>query len=178
MYRYQPPKSAIWGHSLRNMKPVRQKALFNEFLSQAVAEYSFENGILTVLSGSANQRVLRFEYLLDVISLNNSFNALTPPQIDRCLAEIIGDDELIPDLILLQPVKISAWLINGQKAATSSRVTLYYGSQPCISTFLRFDTVEQFQYIKEVLEDLRFCKLNEKHLKILKLGTNKRRRKQ
>src|SRR5262245_13568142 len=44
MYRYSPPKSNIWGHSLRNMEPVRQRTLFAEFLKRAVAEHTFTNG--------------------------------------------------------------------------------------------------------------------------------------
>jgi len=38
----------------------------------------------------------------------------------------------------------------------------------CISTFLQFQTVEEFQFVKEVLSDLQFCVLNEKHLKPVK----------
>ena len=37
--------------------------------------------------------------------------------------------------------------------------------KPCISTFLEFETIGQYEFIKRVLADLDFCKLNEKHLK-------------
>jgi len=36
---------------------------------------------------------------------------------------------------------------------------------PCISTFFQFETVEQFLSVKQVLEDIGLCKLNEKYLK-------------
>jgi hypothetical protein len=44
MYRYMPPKSSVWGHSLRNMKPLREKFLLDKFLETAAAEYSFASG--------------------------------------------------------------------------------------------------------------------------------------
>ena len=44
-----------------------------------------------------------------------------------------------------------------------------YGRLPCISTFFQFETVEQFQSVKRVLEDIGLCKLNEAHLKPIKI---------
>ncbi|HEX8371428.1 MAG TPA: hypothetical protein VF585_01505 [Chthoniobacterales bacterium] len=43
MYRYMPPKSSIWGHSLRKMAPERQQRLFDAFLDRAVAEQRFKS---------------------------------------------------------------------------------------------------------------------------------------
>jgi hypothetical protein len=54
MYRYSPPKSNIWGHSLRKMEPMQQKALFDEFLKRAVAGHSFTGGSLTLHIGSVS----------------------------------------------------------------------------------------------------------------------------
>ena len=45
--------------------------------------------------------------------------------------------------------------------------------KPCISTFLEFQTIEEFEFIKGVLSDLEFCTLNEKHLKPVKRGLKK-----
>jgi hypothetical protein len=186
MYRYTPPKSNIWGHSLRKMRPARQRELFGEFLSIAVADHKFLAGSLTVtdytvssrgmiINHSAGEAVQRFERLLDIKAQNHSFHSLPPEQVEKCLNELIRDNVSKPDepirLMLLQPVAIGKWRINGQEIAISSEITLYYGLRPCISTFLQFETVEQFRYIKRVLEELRFCKLNEKHLKVIKRKT-------
>ena len=46
--------------------------------------------------------------------------------------------------------------------------------KPCISTFLQFETAGQFEFIKRVLSDLDFCKLNDKHLKPIKRGLKKK----
>ena len=91
------------------------------------------------------------------------------------LAEIIHDSTLIPGFMLMQSITVSKWSIEGRAVATDSRFHLYYGVKPCISTFLRFDVLEQFRYIKQVLEDLGFCTLNEIHLKFVRKPRNARR---
>lgn len=172
------------------MEPTRQKALFEEFLKKAVAEYSKSNGSLQLFTGSAPpflpaeaQRtwghvtpkdVERLEQLLGVTARDSSFYSLTPEQCDTALAELIQNSALIPGCMLLQGINISKWLIEGQPTETHSRIHLYYGMKPCISTFLQFETTAQFEFIKRVLSDLNFCKLNEKHLKPIKRGLKKK----
>ena len=190
MYRYSPPKSNIWGHSLRKMTPAQQKGLFNDFLGRAVAEHSFTKGSLTLFVGSApeflpleaqgmwghvtSNDVQRFEQLLGTGSHNGMFNSLTPQQCEVALDEIIKNSALIPGVVLLQSVDISKWLIEGRPVATQSQMMLYFGMKPCLSTFLEFQTTDEFEFIKRVLSDLQFCKLNEKHLKPIKGGMNKK----
>lgn len=190
MYRYSPPKSNIWGHSLRKMEPLRQKTLFDEFLKQAVAEYSFTGGTCTLHAGPApaflpleakamwghvtSTDVQRFEQLLGATAREGAFYSLTRPQFEVALNEIIQNSALIPGVMLVQSLNISKWLIAGQPAATQSMIMLFYGMKPCLSTFLEFETAGQFEFIKQVLSDLDFCKLNEKHLKPIKRGLKKK----
>lgn len=189
MYRYSPPKSNIWGHSLRKMEPTRQKALFDEFLKRAVAGHSFTGGSLTLHVGSApsflpleaqgmwghvtSNDVQRFEQLLGTGARDGAFYSLTPQQCELALNEIIQNSTLIPGVMLLQGVDVSKWLIDDQPVATQSRIVLYYGMKPCISTILQFQTIDQFEFVQQVLSDLQFCKLNEKHLKPIKRGLKK-----
>ena len=86
------------------------------------------------------------------------------------LAELIQRSDLLAGTMLLQGVDISKWLIEEQLVATQSRASLYFGMKPAISTFLEFETTGQFEFIKRVLTELNFCKLNEKHLKPIKQG--------
>jgi hypothetical protein len=189
MFRYSPPKSNIWGHSLRKMEPAREKALFDEFLKRAVAEYSFTGGSLTLFIGSppaswplelqrqwghvTSDDVQRFEQLLGASAREGAFHSLTGQQCEMALNEIIQKSALIPGAMLLQGVNVSKWLIDGQPVATQSRMVLYFGLRPCISTFLQFQTPDHFEFVKRVLSDLKFCKLNEKHLKPIKRGLKK-----
>jgi hypothetical protein len=190
MYRYSPPKSNIWGHSLGKMPPARQRELFAEFLKRAVAEHSFTNGSLTFFIGDApvflpleaqgqwghvtREDVRHFEQLLGASAREGAFYSLTSQQCEVALTELIQRSTLLPGSMLLQSVEISKWLIEGQPVATQSRLMLYYGMKPCISTFLEFEATSQFEFIKRVFADLDFCKLNEKHLKPIKQGAKKK----
>ncbi len=172
------------------MEPARQKALFDEFLKRTVAEHSFTGGSLTLHIGSpppfwpleaqktwghvTSNDVLRFEQLLGTAAREGAFHSLTPKQCELALNDIIQNSSMIPGVMLLQGVDISEWLIDGQPVITQSRITLFYGMKPCISTFLQFETTGQFEFIKRVLSDLEFCKLNEKHLKPIKQGLKKK----
>lgn len=182
MYRYTPPKSNIWGHSLRNMEPDRQRSLFQQFLKIAVADYQFKNGSLTIFAGSPppflqgqepwghakESDVQAFEALLGASSRTGVFDALEPGQCDLALEEIISNPVVRPGVLLSQVVEVRAWLIDGRRSATESLISLYYGMKPCLSTFLQFGTMEEFQFVKKVFSDLQFCTLNEKRLKPLK----------
>jgi hypothetical protein len=190
MYRYSPPKSNIWGHSLGKMQPARQRELFAEFLKRAVAEHSFTGGSLTFSIGDApaflplkaqvqwghvtSDDVRHFEQLLGASAREGAFYSLTAQQSEAALTELIQRSSLLPGSMLLQSVDISKWLIEGKPAATQSQIMLYYGMKPCISTFLQFETTSQFEFIKQVFADLAFCKLNEKHLKPIRQGAKKK----
>ena len=131
------------------MEPTRQKALFDEFLKKAVAQYSMTGGSLTLCTGSApaffppdaqsmwghvtRQDVERFEQLFGASAHNGSFSSLTARQCEMALAELIQSSALIPGSMLLQGFDISKWLIEGKPVETHSRIHLYYGMKPCIS---------------------------------------------
>lgn len=112
----------------------------------------------------------RFEQLLGTVALNGGFYSLAPEKCEIALNEIIRDSAVAPGVLLLLSVGISKWLINGQPVPTQSQINLHYGMKPCISTFLQFQTVDEFQFVKQVLSELHFCTLNEKHLKPIKPG--------
>lgn len=177
MYRYMPPKSSVWGHSLRNMKPLRQKTLFDSFFEVAVAEHSFSSGTvfhqpsIDTLFDEDHPRQCRehFERLLGVESSPHSLASLDKEQFDLCLNELIRNDSLYVSgksgAVLMSGVEISKWRIKSQESPTESRISIYYGAKPRISTFLFFRDLEEFKFIDQVLGELGICRLNEKHLK-------------
>ena len=189
MYRYSPPKSNIWGHALPRMEPLRQKTLFDEFLRQAALEYSFAGGSLTLFAGTppanapaevqaqyghvTSTDVQRFEQLLRASARDGTFAVLSTQQCELALNEIIKTSALTSGVMLLQRVDIAKWLIANQPVATDSHMMLYFGMKPCVSTFLEFETIEQFEFIRKVLSDLQFCELNKKHLKPVKTATRR-----
>ena len=172
MFRYQPPKSSVWGHRLGKMPAERAKARFQAFLAAAVAEYHFGSANLMIQDVSG-QVVPRYERLVGMPAQNGcSFAALTHEQSDRCIEELIKDEATDPGaaapFALAQLFEITRWRIDGQEAPTNSRAIIHYGQLPCISTHFNFETVEQFHSVRRVLEDVGLCKLNEKHLKAVK----------
>jgi hypothetical protein len=144
------------------MPAKRAKALFTEFFATAISDYKFSTASFGITDGNV-ETVQRFESLLSAIAGNGHFAGLTQEQFDLCLNEIVREEALASgrtsSFILLQAFEISKWRIHGQL--------------PCISTFLQFETVEQFQEIKRVPKNLHFCKLNEKHLKPVRTKAKK-----
>ncbi len=169
MFRYQPPKSSVWGHLLRKMPAVRAKARFQEFLNTAVAEHKFSSATLRIQDASG-EVVPRYEHLVGIPAQDGcGFARLTLAQSDRCVDELIKDEASDPGaagrFALAQLFEITKWRVDGQEVPTTSSVSIHYGQLPCISTFFQFETVEQFYSVRRVLEDIGLCKLNEKHLK-------------
>jgi hypothetical protein len=151
------------------MPAVRAKARFQEFLNTAVAEHKFSSASFT-LQDASGEVVPRYERLVGIPALHGcSFPRLTHEQSERCIDELIKDEASTPgaagNFALAQLFEITKWRVDGEEVPTTSRVSIHYGQLPCISTFFEFETVEQFDSVRRVLEDIGLCKLNEKHLK-------------
>lgn len=167
MFYYRPPKSSIWGHRLRKMPAARASELFEKFLATATGSHQFTTGSLTCF-GVPGGMTARFEKLLGLQSLNCFFH-LNQEQTRTCLQEIIKHEAANPagprPYSLLESINVSCWRINGEDVATDSTFSMHYGSLPCLSTFLHFDSIDQFHFVRQALADLGICKLNEKHLR-------------
>lgn len=168
MFRYQPPKSSVWGHLLRNMPAERERALLGRFLATAVAGHRFSSAQLSI-HDSPRQVVQRYESLVGLISRNGRFDSLTHQQSELCLDQLVRDQAAgageADRVRLAQAFELSKWRIDGREVPTRSLLSMHYGELPCISTFFQFETVDEFQGIKRVLDEIGLCKLNEQHLK-------------
>lgn len=171
--RYQPPKSNIWGHSLRKMKPSIERALSGEFEEAAVARLSFSASSLWISRKAADRIVpqdliSRFEAAVQKESKEGFFH-LSEVEFERAFAVLVTCESALSDIdatiALSRIVRIQEWRIAGVPVPTSSSVHWDFGSSPGISTFLSFGDRAEFDYVREVLERLKICRLNEKHLK-------------
>lgn len=147
------------------MHPQRAAKLFETFLEEAVADYKFDSGSLSILG--SNELVQHFEQLVNTNSHNGQFARLNQVQCDKCKDDVTYNlaPEMLRKLVFLESYEIFKWLIDGRAVSTHSRIMLQYGLLPCVSTFLQFNTRAEFLHIKAILTKLRFCNLNEKHLK-------------
>lgn len=180
MYRYMPPKSSVWGHSLRKMKPDNQKILIDEFLQTAVAEHQFSSGSIiyqrsfeTLFDDNiANESKSYFIKLLSTISGEADLSSLNAEQFDLCLRALQNDNSLFisgkSGITLTSTIKISKWLIDNTEVPTESSLSVSYGAKPWLTTFFTFSDIDEFNYIKHVFNELGICRLNEKHLKTVR----------
>lgn len=168
---YRPPKSSVWGHSLRRMKPQRQRALVRQFLETTTASRQFGMGSLSlsrvVARAPVDEAVRQFESLLGQRSYDGFFPNLSAPDVERCLDAFEADERWYAEFggSVLQTVAITAWLIDGVPKQTVSTLHAHYGVTPVLGTTLGFDSSEDFGRIKAALDAIGLCKLNEKHLK-------------
>ena len=170
MYRYQPPKSAVWGHGLRGMPALRARKLLQEFLVSSAEQYELHSASLSVDRGGDPHD--RFAELLGVPPKQFMHENLRFDQFEACLNEVIRLEAASPTdastIHLSQYFKITEWTIGGRPVQTQSTLTMHYGARPFLSTRLWFQTVEQFQYIRDVMTDVGLCKLSAQHLKLMK----------
>ena len=170
-FTYRPPKSSVWGHALRNMKPGRQRALVRQFLETATAAHGFGEGSLSIAGVIARapveEAIRHFESLLEQPSYAGFFPKLSARDVDRCLDEFEADERWHVEFgaSVLQAVSITQWLIDGIPRNTRSALHVHYGSMPVLGTMLGFESIEEFRSVKAALESIKLCKLNEKHLK-------------
>src|SRR5262245_60981678 len=184
MYRYMPPKSSVWGHKLRRMSPAKQNQLFVEFVQRAVAEYRVSHVSLMIskkafAAAETIQPVVEyFENLLGAASHNGYFSRLSAHQFDQCFVSLVEDPALLSGpstiLILNRCHAITKWRINGVDCPTDSSFDLSFGPEPRLSTFLTFHSIQQFRYIERILAELRFCRLNQRHLKQVRTQSRKK----
>ena len=168
VYRYQPPKSSIWGHRLRRMPAGRAEERLARFLELAVARHTLGPGQLVVHGEDQSLDALLAE-AVEMSPLGSGSYPLTPKGAERAVAALArweGEHPGRPTPVhLVRSYVIEAWKIDGRPVATKSMLTMHYGALPCLSTFLEFGSVEEFERIREVFAEVGLCTLNPKHLK-------------
>jgi hypothetical protein len=168
MFRYQPPKAAVWGHRLGRLSARQIDELVHRFLATATGEHEFTSGVLSADITSPESDLAR-----DLLAIAGKRQWHMPAEATaRCvavLAEWEDRNQRRPECVqLLQACEIREWRLRGRLVPTSSQLNVNYGALPCLSTFLHFDGLEDFELIGKALSDLGICRLNPKHLKPLR----------
>jgi len=131
MLRYQPPKSNIWGHSLRNMKPSKEWALASAFEERVVARAGLGTSLLQIsppMPHDANRTDLiqTFERTLDRQSMRGFFK-LTEPEFHLALDALGAQEDALPELpaliTLSKFTQVLEWRVAGVVVPTSSTIT-------------------------------------------------------
>jgi len=176
------------------MQPAKQKELFDKFFEIAVCEYSFSSGsvyyqpswndfvptsshheyeeaivdhIDNFFQTNIESRDEFQEYFKKVLNVNQAqpaFSNLSKEQFDICLNELIK----MPNrtgAVVEASYTIKAWKIAGERVSTYSTLIIHYGANSLITTMFQFNDISEFEYLKQVFQELGICKLNPKHLK-------------
>jgi hypothetical protein len=184
---YRPPKSSIWGHSLRKMKPALQRERLDEFFIGAVCDYSFSSGSVTYLPFTSRDSLVRtlsslarwknsitrfnshFMELLGVSDSEYTLSNLSEAQFEVCFQELLSDSSLFESgkygVSLIAYYDISSWRVGDKTVETDSSLGVHYGARPWLSTTFGFDSMEVFYHLRETLESAGLCRLNPKHIK-------------
>ena len=171
---YSPPKSSVWGHSLRKMKPSVQRERLEAFLTTSVSAYSYATGSIyfqpTTFSPSESAEFDRhFTELLGLPEPQLGFSNLTEAQFELCFQQLLNSPSLYESgkrgATVTASYAISAWSIEGSSVETSSLLGVNYGGKPWLIPRFSFETIEMFEYLRERLEAAGLCKLNPKHIK-------------
>lgn len=177
MLRYQPPKSNIWGHSLRKVSPAELKVRLSSFVRAAIAEYSIHASSFWITGGTAGDTpgrrgiIERFESLLSCAS-RDGFFSLSNEQFDKALDEIVTDPSILASrdvhILLGAQIMIYKWTAQPHMQTIASLLSVDFGHDPHISTILHFANREQFDEVRTEFATHLKCNLNEKHLKPFK----------
>lgn len=176
--RYSPPKASIWGHSLRKMKPEIARSRFNTFLETNAAEHRWSSRILSVYPGTyppVDEKVASvLQGFEDIIGAKSPRDGrlwyVSQEHFERCVEELVANPLLCADkevqVSLDGTVEISEWCNGSKRYPTKSIMTLVYGTSPKISSmFLKFESLELYEQVKQGFIDAELCKLNDKYLK-------------
>jgi len=170
MLRYYPPKSSVWGHSLRRMPVKKARDLFAEFLASSAASYRLASASLW--EHQANEEIVaRYANLIGMPIEQRRNTLLTHEQAELCLAQLIKDEKLFREMetgiSLWCTYEILQWKAAelGASPPPASVITICYDNFPHLMTELFFNSTIEFERVKVALTDIGLCKLNPKHLK-------------
>lgn len=178
MLRYQPPKSNVWGHALRGMKPSKLHALASRFEDRVAASVA-KRSAMAFLSPVDYQAVPPVSAMREVEeAVGRPFEhgqlILSEEELDRALAFLVRSEDRLLDLTydfsIWRSVEIDAWKIGELHSKTRSEIKWVYGTSPRVCTSLWFQSRDEFYHVQVAFQELGICRLSEKHLKIAKRG--------
>lgn len=144
--------------------------LVDTFLQQAAAEYTFVSASVWT-SNTEEPIVARYEHLAGARAMHGHISTLGHEASEVCIAEFIKDEEAFRDkdvhLSIWQTFTVNRWRAREAEALTQSTITASYDIRPHLQTSLTFESMKQFQFVRDVLSSIGLCQLNEKHLKLV-----------
>jgi len=156
------------------MKPDVQRERLELFFSQSVSDCEFSTGSVFYQPGfggplQSDEFDDHFMNLLHAPATQPAFSNLNETQFELCFRELLERPELFESgrhgATVGAYYSIKTWNIKGVDVVADSALGMYFGAKPVIIPRFSFETLDIFEYLREVLEEVRLCKLNPKHIK-------------
>ncbi|OFI34759.1 hypothetical protein [Alteromonas lipolytica] len=173
MFRYLPPKSSVWGHSLGRRKVSVIAESINAFMTDVVEEPLCRGGHLSVSSGFGlpqPQNVIeQFENSIG-IKLARGYAKLDESQCHVAIEQALSllptlDQKLHIDIS--RTIEFDKWRLNDElvNAPDTCRLTWRLGTNCSVSTELYFNSEAEFTGLSELFTKYSLGKLKPNHLK-------------
>lgn len=152
------------------MPVARAHLLVDTFLGKAAAEYAFVSASVWT-SGTDEAIVARYEQLAGARAMHGHIWNLDHRASEACIAEFVKDEAVFREkdvhLSIWQTFTVSRWRVGEAETLTESKIIAAYDIRPHLQTSLTFESMEQFEFVRDVLSSIGLCQLSEKHLKLV-----------
>lgn len=160
------------------MHVAQAHQLVDTFLRKAASEHVFVSASVWT-SGTDEAIVARYEQLAGARAMHHHIWNVSHEASEACIAEFIKDEAAFREndvhLSVWQTFTVSRWRARETEALTESKIIASYDIRPHLQTSLTFESMEQFQFVREVLSSIGLCQLSEKHLKLVRSTSAKAR---
>ena len=171
MLRYMPPKSSIWGHSMRRKLPQEFRNCVATFLDEAVHKRTTQScSVWTTRDDLVDS--LRAE---TQISANRdqlrSLHKISEAEFETCLDWVIEHRNKIPafdgpGFIDLRRQYLMSWKCAAdEQPPMTSQLGEIYGTKQLLGTHLQFRNVSEYRQIKAIVERIFGFEMNDKHVR-------------
>ncbi len=159
--RYTPSKSSCWGHATKRLTPGEFRARVADFLENAAGQFVEARYCLHDEAGVFS----------DIVGDVPGHGEISASALERCLDWVVSNPDKVPDhgspgFFLLQRVfHITSWKGGDGVSMPMCLLTEQYGPMHMLATMLQFDSVSEYQRVKERMARIVGIQMNDAHLK-------------
>ncbi|MCR9115804.1 MAG: hypothetical protein NXI22_02515 [bacterium] len=172
MLRYSPPKSSVWGHTMKRKPPQEFRECVVAFLEEAAGKYTATCQLITN-AGDAFVESLRAETKISATSHRlRTHGTISESEFEACLDWIVANPNKVPGIKdgfvfnLSRYFHIDFWkCAEHEGSANLSTLVEGYGTLQHLGTQLIFSDADEYHQIKALVKRFFGLQLNDKHVR-------------